>query len=130
MTSNGMSFGKTIALNFYLWHRNASIQWIRRLWNMLVLDWMRRTNKQNKGKGEEGEGSSLRRKTETKIEQNEWRNVGREIQLGGGYSVPWDVGWSRPSLHGGAMGRMGDWGRAHMMLVKRQYVDFGEAPCY
>jgi hypothetical protein len=61
-----------------------------------------------------GGGVSSRRKTETKVERKEWRNMGMEMQLGKMYSIPWDMGRSGQSWHRHATGRTGDWEWAHM----------------
>ena len=53
-------------------------------------------------------------------ESNGGRWEGRkEIQLGGGYSVPWDMGRSGQSRHGWATRHAEK--RAHPMLVKCSY---------
>ena len=77
------------------------IQWIRCFWNMLVSYCIQLTSGWNKGRGG---GVNMRRKTKTKYVQKEWRNVGRKIQLNGGYRVFLDVGRLVQSWYGWATG--------------------------
>ena len=80
--------------------------------------------------GDKTRGLSLRRKTETYDIWKEWRNKGREMQFGIGYSIPWDVGRSGHSRYVHAMHHIDEWGHVHMVLVECPSGVASEAPCH
>ena len=79
--------------------------------------------------GDKTRGLSSRRMTETYDGRKEWRNKGREMQFGIGYSIPWDVGRSGHSRYVHAMHHIDEWGHVHMVLVECPSGVASEAPC-
>ena len=101
MNLNGMSFEKKIASHFNVGHRNASMQWIRCLWNRLLRDCMQPTTNETRGLVWGGR---------PKATTDKWNggNKGREVQLGIGHNIPWDVWWQRRHGWQCVVGRNGD----------------------